>query len=89
MMLSRGTKVCLGEKELKHCFKIDMDIINDGIEIQAYVEDIEDVEVNKHDKITVDIHGKEFYFIVEEARVHIQPEEPIMVQIKGFKLMVL
>ena len=88
MMLSRGTKVYLGEKELKHCFKIDIDIINNEIEIQAYVEDIRNIEVDRHDRITVDIHGQEFYFTVEEARVHIEPEEVIMIHIKGFKLMV-
>ena len=89
MMLSRGTKVYLGEKEIKHCFKIDVNIINNEIEIQAYVEDIKDIKVDKHDKITVDVHGEEFYFSVEEARVHIEPEEPITIRIEGSKLMVL
>lgn len=86
MMLSRGTKVYLGEKEIKHCFKIDVNIINNEIEIQAYVEDIKDIKVDKHDKITVDVHGEEFYFSVEEARVHIEPEEPITIRIEGSKL---
>ena len=66
-----------------------MNIINNEIEIQTYVEDIKDIKVDKHDKITVDVHGEEFYFSVEEARVHIEPEEPITIRIEGSKLMVL
>lgn len=84
MMLSKGTKVYVDDKELLGCYKIDMDIINNEIEIQAFVEEsIENIEVRKHSLIRLDVHGEEFYFSVEEARVHIEPEEPIMVHIKG------
>lgn len=85
MMLSKGTRVYVDDKELLGCYKIDMDIINNEIEIQAFAEDIKKIEIDKHSLIRLDVHGEEFYFIVEKVNVLFEPDELVMIKIKGNK----